>query len=163
MRAPQTQVAPRVTGGQGREAWARARLAEAYRVFWRYLREPYAARLLAIFAVAHWALETGWGSREYNFNGGNIKAYANWAGLVTQRSAGGPLWRAFETIDDALVDYLRLVLTKVGLRAVFGPGGYVDTANADALYHALIATGYTPASPELFETFRGTFERAAAL
>lgn len=140
-----------------RAEWRRSRAAVARAAGLRFFRSAWAAGRLAPFALAHWGLETGEGAHEVSGNLGNIRAFANWRGLVCVRN--GLLWRAYETPVDGAEDYLRLLWSKV-------PGAvsrYLVDVDGPALFRALIATGYTPPSDHLFATFDALFTQRTTI
>jgi hypothetical protein len=94
----------RLTGfGGDWAAWTKSRVDAALHALKELpLLDP---ESVAYSVVAHWAIETGWGSAEYNFNVGNIKARAG-EPYVTR---GEGRFRAYDSLNEGISAYADLL------------------------------------------------------
>lgn len=100
---PKGLVPKHVTGEGSQEAWARARLAA--------LALHGITGDVALSIVAQWALETAYGSAEWNYNVGNVIATSTTEPQVKlDAGAGNPAYyRAYNSLDEAVASYIALV------------------------------------------------------
>ncbi|SRR5260221_4383225 len=98
--------------------WAKRRFALAYEYFrthWQNALSDEAAKEAALSVLAHWAIETGTGTSEYNFNVGNIHAVGAgpWFGSADQAERTGKTYgaqfAAYPSLDAGVHAYLALL------------------------------------------------------
>lgn len=68
---------------------------------------------VALVAVAHWGLETGWGAHEYNWNAGGIHCASNAGDCFREGEAsGGEEFRSFADFSAFADSYFTLISTR---------------------------------------------------
>jgi hypothetical protein len=115
--------------------------------------------------VAQWTRETGHGRAEWWFNVGNIKGRGTpvpdgergWHGVV-QRLADGKVYRAYDSVEDGIEDWLRLM---EGPRAQGRAGLYteawrylVKSGDGPGWYARVLRAGYSPYSDGAVREFK---------
>ena len=93
-----------MTGTKDAAAWTKSRFAKAVTVLEEAIPTLLDVDSVAEAVVAHWAIETGYGSAEYNFNVGNIKTFKADVPFVTRKEGK---FRAFASLDDGIGAYAK--------------------------------------------------------
>lgn len=112
------------------------------RAYFRQYGPASSQTLAAIGALFAW--ETGRGAKMWNFNVGNVKAFASWAGDFYQYI--GSNWRAYPQLDAGAADALRLLTSSRYSKA------WSELEAGDAYRAALElgAAGYYEADPAVY-------------
>lgn len=150
-----------------RRAWVRSRHRELVAVLRRRLGVPLGRAWWAAVAIlTHWALESGWGKSEWNYNVGNIRADERCGSAGSHLLQGGDdghprPYRAYRTMEDGVGDTFELLLKRRYARVTFELLGVLDVGDAVAYYRDLMHAGWHPYSDAALTQYRGVYTTVA--
>ena len=147
---------PTPTGNLGHGAWTRSRHRALVRELVRRGIPRVRTDRIARAVLAHWARETRWGEREWDFNIGNIKAFG-YRPAVTL--ADGLEYRSYPTLAEGV----RATVDLLTAPRYASAWAYLLTQRDDAgWYSRLMHAGWHPWSEAAlteYRSVRGTVDR----
>lgn len=145
------EVPLQLTGGTDRTAWTRSRYAAALAAL---PPDTFGRERAAADMTAQWALETGWGRAERNFNVGNVRAFSDVPPFYLYR---GLRWRAFASLSEAVAVTV----------ALYQSARYADAwtrvGEGRPWFDAVLRAGWTDWTPEGSDEFVAVRARVGAI
>lgn len=156
---PATRTGQTSRSRADQDAWIRSRHAALYAEMKR--RGVPNAWNLAVFPVAHWGEETGWGHAEYNFNIGNIRSRGQCptAHLIQGSDDSVPRpYCAYGSLAEGVARTFDLILAPR-----YAPAWQYLTSTGDGIgwFDRLLRAGWHPWSQASMNSFRSEQARVS--